>query len=405
MSARLVTAHLGSVLTKANEVVELYPDRTYKQVTIRLWGQGVVQRNEVLGAEIAGSKRYLVRAGQFILSRIDARNGAFGLVPEDLDGAVVSNDFPAFEVDRSQMIPTYLRWISRTRSFINLCKQASEGTTNRVRLSEAKFLATPIPLPPLEEQRRIVTRIEGLAAKIEEARGLRRQAVQQRDATLDASITAILKHPALAQSRVRLGNADLQINRESRDPARGGYASEFVYVDISSVGKGPSVVHRGKVLSSKEAPSRARRVIRTDDVIISTVRPNLRGFAKVGADLDNQICSTGFAVLTCGESIDPDFLLYQLCSPIFSDQSMSRVTGGHYPAINDRNLREIEIIVPPLSEQRRIVRYLDKLQAKVETLKALQVEASVELEALLPSILDKAFKGGYDNEAGPVEPC
>lgn len=87
---------LGDVLTKSEEWIELQPDRLYRQVTVRLWGQGVVQCNEVSGAEIAATKRLVARPQQFILSRIDARNGAFGIVPDSLDGAVVSNDFPTF---------------------------------------------------------------------------------------------------------------------------------------------------------------------------------------------------------------------------------------------------------------------------------------------------------------------
>src|SRR5215210_7088995 len=162
---------LGEILTKSKEQVEIDPHQQYKQVTIKLWGQGVVLRDEVAGAEITGAKRFVVRPQQFILSRIDARNGAFGLVPDFLDGAVVSNDFPVFAPNPSRVLPAFLGWMSKTRDFIDLCRVASEGTTNRVRLKEDRFMATKIPLPPLPEQRRIVARIEELAARIKEARG------------------------------------------------------------------------------------------------------------------------------------------------------------------------------------------------------------------------------------------
>ena len=116
-------------------------------MTIKLWGQGVVLRDEVAGSSIAGAKRFVVRPQQFILSRIDARNGAFGLVPDFLNGAVVSNDFPAFTPDSSRFLPDFLGWMSKTRGFVDLCRAASEGTTNRVRLKESLFMATKIPLP------------------------------------------------------------------------------------------------------------------------------------------------------------------------------------------------------------------------------------------------------------------
>ena len=91
-----------------------------------------------------------------------------------LDGAVVSSDFPVFTLNSARILPEFLDWMSKTHEFVDLCKAASEGTTNRVRLKEERFLATQITLPSLEEQRRIVARIEELAIKIEEARGLKK---------------------------------------------------------------------------------------------------------------------------------------------------------------------------------------------------------------------------------------
>jgi type I restriction enzyme S subunit len=123
--------------------------------------------------------------------RVSTRNGAFGIIPDHLDAAVVSNDFPVFSLDTRRIDPAYLNWLSTTRDFIDLCRTASEGTTNRVRLKEDRFLATCIPLPPLAEQRRIVARVEALAAKVESARGLRQQTEAEADALLSAGARQI----------------------------------------------------------------------------------------------------------------------------------------------------------------------------------------------------------------------
>ncbi len=150
---------LGEVLTRSTERITLDPQANYRGVTVRLWGKGVTPRREVLGAEIASAERHRCTPNQFILSRIDARNGAFGLIPPDLAGAVVSNDFPLFDLNTERLEPRFLGWLGRTAIFVGLCKAASEGTTNRVRLKEDTFLATPIALPTLAEQRRIVSRV------------------------------------------------------------------------------------------------------------------------------------------------------------------------------------------------------------------------------------------------------
>ena len=126
----------------------------------------------------------VARRGQFILSRIDARNGALGIVPPELDEAIVTPDFPVFNIVQKRMLPAYLGWVCRTASFVEECRRASEGTTNRVRLQEDKFLAREISLPPIQEQRAMVARIEELVAQIEEARKLRHQATAETEALL-----------------------------------------------------------------------------------------------------------------------------------------------------------------------------------------------------------------------------
>jgi hypothetical protein len=107
------TVSLSEVLRKSDTWITPEPMARYSEVTVRLWGRGVVERRTATGAAIAG-RRLVVQAGQFIVSRIDARNGAFGIVPDSLDGAVVSNDFPAFDPDTSQLVPAFLGWMSRT---------------------------------------------------------------------------------------------------------------------------------------------------------------------------------------------------------------------------------------------------------------------------------------------------
>src|SRR4051794_11116311 len=89
---------LGDLLTRSGEAAQPAADTEYKEITIRLWGKGVLERGRVSGASVNG-RRFIARKDQFIASRIDARNGAMGVVPDDLDGALVTNDFPLFEVN------------------------------------------------------------------------------------------------------------------------------------------------------------------------------------------------------------------------------------------------------------------------------------------------------------------
>jgi type I restriction enzyme, S subunit len=189
---------LGEVLRRSQETIEPQADAEYHEITVRLWGNGVVERGRVLGASLSG-RRFVAQAGQFIASRIDARNGAMGLVPESLGGALVTNDFPLFNLKTERLEPAFLGWLCRTGGFVELCLRASEGTTNRVRLKEDRFLALEIPLPPLAEQRRVVARIEALAARIHEARTLRHQAAEEAEAIIASETNALFTGDSIKQ--------------------------------------------------------------------------------------------------------------------------------------------------------------------------------------------------------------
>ena len=94
---------IGDILTRNKTAVVVKADTTYKQVTIRTNYKGVCLRGTQEGSAILTKNQFAVSAGQFILSRIDARNGAFGIIPEDLEGAIVTNDFLAFDINEDEV--------------------------------------------------------------------------------------------------------------------------------------------------------------------------------------------------------------------------------------------------------------------------------------------------------------
>jgi type I restriction enzyme S subunit len=362
-------------------------------VTVRLWGKGVVQRREVAGAEIAARRRLVVHSQQFILSRIDARNGAFGLVPDSLDGAVVSNDFPVFSPNPLRLLPSFLGWMSKTSGFVDLCMAASEGTTNRIRLKEDRFLATQIPLPPIAEQRRIVARIEELAAKIDEARNLRRQSVQEADALARSATHQILRSSG-EYREVPLESvcADIIDNLHS-NPV---YAEEGVpCVRSPDVGWGELWLDKTLRTSEEEYIRRTGRgEPQPDDIVL--VREG-GGTGKAAIVKEGQRFSLGQRVMLLRPDknlVQPKFLLQQLLSPaIHDEQVVPLLKGSASPHLNIGLLRKLRFLLPSLSEQGRIVIYLDSIRARIDALKCVQTETRAELDALLPSILYKAFKG------------
>lgn len=147
---------IGSFLIKNRTRINIQDDKEYQRVTIRVNNKGVVPRDIEFGHNIGTKQQYLVSEGQFLMSKIDARNGAFGLVFKELNGAIVTNDFPAFDINSSIINPEFLVLITTTKEFIKFAQSCSSGTTNRQRIDIDSFLNVKIPLPSLEEQNRIV---------------------------------------------------------------------------------------------------------------------------------------------------------------------------------------------------------------------------------------------------------
>ena len=147
---------IGDILYRNTDTIIVADDVEYKQVTLKINGGGAVLRGTKVGKDIGTKKQYRISEGQFIMSKIDARNGAFGVVSKELDGAIVTGDFPSFNVDKEKVNSSYLYLLSVTQKFVQFAQSCSRGTTNRQRIDIAQFLNVRIPLPSLNEQNAIV---------------------------------------------------------------------------------------------------------------------------------------------------------------------------------------------------------------------------------------------------------
>jgi type I restriction enzyme S subunit len=368
-------------------------------VTVRLWGKGVVQRREVTGAEIAARRRLVVRSQQFILSRIDARNGAFGLVPDSLDGAVVSNDFPVFTPNRSQILPTFLNWMSKTRAFVDLCKAASEGTTNRVRLVEDRFLATEIPLPLVEEQRRIVARIEELADKIDEARDVRRQAVEEADVLVQATARQLL-----GGVNAPITELESWLDRNGDGIQTGPFGAQLGSADfmesgipvltIGNVQYSGLRLHNIKYVSEEKARQLDRYAIRAGDILFARMGTVGR-CCVVPRECEGWLINYHIIRVAIDKSrVEPRYIHWIIRASTEVERYLDeKIRGATRQGVNSAIVGAIPCRIPLIDEQRRIVAYLDDLQAKADAVKRLQADTAAELDSLLPSILNRAFKG------------
>lgn len=165
----------------------------------------------------------------------------------------------------------------------------------------------------------------------------------------------------------------------------------FDYIDISSVDNASKRIIGTKRILGKDAPSRARQQVRAGDVLVATTRPNLNAVALAGAANDGNVASTGFSVLRAKQGLLPEFLFLWVQSPSFVEQISFLVQGALYPAVTDRQVRELTLPLPPLSEQRRIVTMLDAQLAAAARARAAVAAQLAGLDSLPARLLAAAF--------------
>jgi type I restriction enzyme, S subunit len=177
---------------------------------------------------------------------------------------------------------------------------------------------------------------------------------------------------------------------------------EFDYIDVSSISNRTFRIEETQQLKGRDAPSRARRLVKTNDILFATVRPTLQRIAIVPDELDNQVCSTGYFVLRPKPEINYQFVFYWLFTEEFIGRMAGLQKGASYPAVTDAEVRAQSISFPSLPEQQRIVGILDKAFEGIATAKANAEKNLQNARALFESHLqsiesNKEFLGSLVN--------
>jgi type I restriction enzyme S subunit len=191
--------------------------------------------------------------------------------------------------------------------------------------------------------------------------------------------------------------AEISSEASTWNPRVSSSDEPFQYIDISSVDAAEKRIGGVVTIAPSEAPSRARQIVRSDDVLVSTVRPNLNAVALVPKELDGATASTGFAILRADTAnVDPVYLYHWVRSPQFVREMTARATGASYPAVTERAVRDSLLPLPPLAEQRRIAAILDLADSVHEKRLAI-----LELVDQLPqSVFSQMFGDPSRNERG-----
>ncbi|MFH1614293.1 MAG: restriction endonuclease subunit S [Planctomycetota bacterium] len=258
------------------------------------------------------------------------------------------------------------------------------GTQKFISLGDIRNIQIPLPPPP--EQKRI-------AAILDHANTIckkRQQTIKELNNLIPSIFYDMFGEHGLnpkAWPKKKIGEYCLKV--EKYDPTQSPN-KEFMYIDISSINNIDGQIESPQTLLGKDAPSRARQKMKLGDVIVATVRPNLRGTAWVTAEYDNQICSTGFSVLRPDQKHLTTDYLYTLTRDMwFTNSLISMTTGANYPAVRHKDILNLLIPVPPIHLQH-------DYSKKIMMLRNLQEKARIAMQDtsdLFNSLVQRAFKG------------
>jgi len=264
------------------------------------------------------------------------------------------------------------------------------------KLNQEKLRSIEIPLPPLEIQKKIVGKIEGLFAKIDEASRLRAESISTSSALLPSALHHVFSRAEKEGWEVKTLDDVAEINPSKKEVVELSPDTEVSFVPMSAVSETTQSIERQEIRKLEEV-KKGYTYFKEGDVLFAKITPCMEnGKIVVAENLKNGIGfgSTEFHVLRAKEKVLPAWVFYFLWNPEFRKEAEENMTGtaGQQRVPSDF-LKKSNIPLPPFAEQKKIVAYLDGLSQKSRSLQELQKQTADDLSALKQSILHQAFCG------------
>lgn len=394
MNSASAKVSLGELLRLERRPVKVEPEKSYQEIGIYCFGRGIFHKTPRTGFEVGEKDLFLLKEGDFILQVTFAWEGAVAIVSAAEDGMHGSTRYPTFQVDRTRCLPEFLLNYFKTEDGLQQLIKICPGSAGRNRvLSIKRIPEVIIPLPSLSEQRRIVARIEELATTLSQAKTLRFDAQEQADNMWERTAREVFGRLQDAYRSQAL--SDLVSIRGGGTPSKSdpfyweGTVPWITPKDMKLRELNDSIDHISERATKETAaklisPGAVLIVVR--GMILAHTVPSavLRATATINQDMK---------ALVPNATLLPEFLSSYLWADNEHILGLVEKSTHDTRKLETHKLLSVKVPVPPIPEQRRIVAELDALQAEVDALKRLQAETAAELDALLPSILDRAFKG------------
>jgi len=419
---------LSELLKQIKQIVQIDNSKEYKLVTVS--NKGIIKQREIVkGVEIKGEKAFEAKNGAFIYSRLSIHNGAFGIVPSELDGALLTSEMPIFEIGE-RILPEFLIYSLQLPTFIFQLEQLTKGV-GRTRVKEVNFLNLLINLPNITEQKEIIKKLSiaenqcgvinsELTCQLTLVKKLCQQLLQDavqgklvEQNKKDEPASELLKKIKAEKEKLI---AEKKLKREKeQSPLKAdeipfdipeswiwcrfsevvniesNLVSPFDYPNSPHIAPDNIEKNTGKLFSYKTVAEdnvqSANHYFYSGQLIYSKVRPKLNKVVKV--DFEG-LCSADMYPLR--PLVNTDFIQKCMLSGYFLievDRFDNRVK---MPKINQNQLSQIPIPLPPLAEQNRIVQKLDELMQHCNELEASIKQSESQNKKLLQQVLREALR-------------
>lgn len=410
---------LSDFLVRVMEPVVIKDDIVYSRLTVKIGGAGVTLRKRggiperLFGKDIGRKNQFLVHSGQMVVSSIDARNGASGIVPDEAEGCVVTDNFWVFDVDRERVEPLYLQLALARPALLSKIVTISHGSTNRQYITIEQFLGLRIPLPSKNEQRKFLSRYQRLQVKktnLQAEIGTfdnQRNAVIARhlgvtncvDETMREGVftvsyqdlfkwnvgTIISSAPESKTVRMMdcIGAFMTKDDMSLRLDPQKSPTKKFRYIGMDGVEKQVGLLtDKPRMVVGSEVKSTSIKVPK-GYVIYGKLRPYLNKYWKNDTYKTDVICSSEFLVFRPSDRLDTDYFMAILGSNFIQHQISGKLGGTRMPRLSATDFLDLEVPEPDMEEQKAIG--MEVLQLQRETTKkryALRRLTGAEMEKL-----------------------
>ena len=335
-------------------------------ITLSSYGKGIKKRVINEGKTPVAFVGCRIKEGQFVSSRLHAKEGAFGIVPAELDGSVVSRDFPVFNIDQNRVVPEFLITSVTQETFYSQFLNYSFGTTTKRRIKEDIFLDFKIVLPPLDEQKKFVSFLK----QVYKSKLMFQQMISRYDELVKSRFIEMFK-PFMNEGNLcmleKLTNLFTDGNWiESKDQSQSGIR----LIQTGNIGNAQYLdkAERSRFIDEETFVRLKCTEVVPGDVLVSRLPDPIGRSCIVPTDLGTMITGVDCTIIRFTDKINPVFFITYTLTDQYKSQIIEFEAGSTRKRISRKNLGKILVPVPPIELQNQFadfVKQVDKSKSEI----------------------------------------